>query len=170
LLDDGLIMSIPFPAYAPSRWELTLPGYRVIDNSWRSTHAPEILGSLPEGATLSLSYQNVGSVEALQLLLPWRASGGGQLPLDPLPAEVAAGIDDAAFAARLLDIAPLSWVVAKEPSKDPVKNGRFNVDVELVSELRFSIDDPVLDIVYLSTLSGDRLETLSGDLLLTLSE
>jgi hypothetical protein len=147
LLDDGLIMSIPFPAYAPSRWELTLPGYRVIDNSWRSTHAPEILGSLPEGATLSLSYQNVGSVEALQLLLPWRASGGGQLPLDPLPAEVAAGIDDAAFAARLLDIAPLSWVVAKEPSKDPVKNGRFNVDVELVSELRFSIVDPVLSIV-----------------------
>lgn len=129
-------MAVPFPALRPTRWELQLPGYPVISGSWRSTEYPEILGSIPEGAALRLSYENILDDDALGLVLLWRATAGGRFELDPLPVEVAAGIDDTALADRILNVAPLSWVVASEPRQDSVKAGRSSVEIELVSELR----------------------------------
>lgn len=130
-------MAIPFPPYRPTSWELQLPNYRVITNSWRATEWPEILGSLPEDARLRLRYENITDAEALELLLLWRATAGGYYPLNTLPAEVAAGIDDVALANRILSIAPLSWVVAGPPRQESVKRLRSGVDIELKSELRF---------------------------------
>lgn len=130
-------MVIPFPAYRPTSWELQLPNYRVITNNWRATEAPEILGSLPEDARLRLRYENITDQQALELLLLWRATAGGYYPLDPLPAEVAAGINDAALANRIRSIAPLSWVVADPPRQESIKNLRSGLDIELKSELRF---------------------------------
>lgn len=130
-------MVIPFPAYRPTSWELQLPNYRVITNNWRATEAPEILGSLPEDARLRLRYENITDAEALELLLLWRATAGGHYPLNALPAFVASGINDAAMAGRILDIAPLSWVVAEMPRQRSVKAGRSAVDIELKTELRF---------------------------------
>lgn len=131
-------MTIPFPAYRPTSWELQLPNYRVITNSWRATEWPEILGSLPEDARLRLRYENIPDAEALELLLAWRAAAGGFYALDALPEEVAAGIDDVALANRILDVEPLSWVMAGPPRQESVKNLRSTVDIELKTELRFS--------------------------------
>jgi hypothetical protein len=131
-------MTIPFPPYRPTSFELRLPGYPVITNNWRATEWPEILGNIAEGASLRLSYRNITDAEALELLLLWRATAGGRYPLNPLPAEVAAGINDAALADRILNIAPLVWVPAGPPSQESVKRIRSGLEIELVSELRFS--------------------------------
>jgi hypothetical protein len=125
-------MTITLPAYTPSRWSLRLPGYPVLVNSWRSSSFPEILGNVPNGAEWQLSYDNMTSDEALALLLPWRATGCGQWVLDPLPPELAGGVDNASFAARLLET---PWRIARQPRKDSVKKERFNVTLDLVSEL-----------------------------------
>jgi hypothetical protein len=131
-------MVIPFPPYRPTSFELRLPGCPVITNNWRATEWPEILGNIAEGASLRLSYRNITDAEALELLLLWRATAGGRYPLNPLPAEVAAGINDAALADRILNIAPLVWVPAGPPSQESVKRIRSGLEIELVSELRFS--------------------------------
>jgi hypothetical protein len=125
-------MTITLPAYTPSRWTLKLPGYPVITNSWRSSAFPEILGNWPSDAEWQLAFENVTSDQALALLLPWRATGGGQWPLDPLPAALAGGVNNTAFARRLTGT---TWTVAQEPRKESVKNERFNVTLELVYEL-----------------------------------
>lgn len=139
-------MVIAFPAYRPSSWELQIPNYPVIANNWRSTELPEILGSLPEDSRLRLTYRNVSSAEALQLLLSWRASAGGFYPLSPLPAEIAAGIDNAAIAGQILNVGPLVWVVAESPTKESIKNQRFTVNIELKTELRATSASPILPV------------------------
>jgi len=127
---------IPFPPYRPSSFELRLPGWPVIANNWRSSEVSEILGSLAEGASLRLNYTNILSAEALELLLVWRSTAGGRYPLNPLPVEVAAGINNTALAARITNISPLVWVVASPPQQESVKNLRSGISIELVSELR----------------------------------
>jgi hypothetical protein len=125
---------LTLPPYTPTDWELRLPGYPVIGNRWRSTSLPDALGSIPSGAEWRLTYQNRTSDEALALLLPWRATGGGQWPLTPLPPETAYGVDDANFLKRLTGT---TWTIAREPQKQAVKKGRFNVTIELIYELTF---------------------------------
>ena len=129
---------ISFPPYRPSSFELQLPGWPVIANNWRATELSEILGSLPEGASLRLSYRNIINTEALELLLLWRSTAGGRYPLNPLPAEVAAGVTSTALAARILSIQPLAWAVARPPQQTSVKNTRSDVDIELISELQLA--------------------------------
>lgn len=128
-------MTFSLPAYVPTRWELRLPDYPIITNSWRSSAFPEILGSLPNGAEWRLEFDNRTDVEALALLLPWRATGGGQWPLGFMPLELADGCDDANFRKRLTGS---TWLIASEPRKESVKNGRFNVRIDLVHELTFT--------------------------------
>jgi hypothetical protein len=125
-------MTITLPAYTPSRWTLRLPDYPILVNSWRSSAFPEILGSIPNGAEWQLIFENVSNDQALALLLPWRATGCGQWPLDPLPAALAGGVNNTAFAKRLTGT---TWTIAREPRKESVKNGRFDVTIELVYEL-----------------------------------
>ncbi len=125
---------ITLPPYTPSTWELRLPGYPVIVNSWRSASFPELLGTLPSGAEWSMTFESQDDDEALALLLPWRASGCGLWPLTALPIELAGGVDDADFVERLTGT---TWTMASEPRLEPVKNGRFNVTIELVYELAF---------------------------------
>ena len=127
-------MALTLPAYTPTSWQLTLPGYPVIVNGFRSTAYPDILGSLPSDSRWKLTFENMTSAEALALLLPWRASGGGVWPLAPLPAELAGGVNDTNFRKRLICT---TWKIEKEPVKESVKNGRFNLTVELVHELAF---------------------------------
>jgi hypothetical protein len=127
-------LPVSLPPYTPTDWELKLPGYPIIGGSWRSTSFPDALGSIPSEAELRLIYENRTSDEALALLLPWRATGGGQWSLTELPPEVAAGVNDAAFARRLIGT---TWTVAREPQKQSVKNGRFTVTIDLVYELTF---------------------------------
>lgn len=128
-------MTITLPAYTPSSWELRLPDYPIITNTWRSSSFPEILGSLPNGAQWSLRFENMNNTEALALLLPWRATGGGQWPLAALPSALAGGVDNVNFAKRLTGT---TWTIAREPRKQSIKNGRFDVDIELVYELTFA--------------------------------
>lgn len=128
-------MSVTLPAYTPTRWELRLPDYPIITNSWRSSAFPEILGSLPNGAEWRLEFENMTNAEALALLLPWRATGGGQWALALLPIELAGGCDNANFRKRLTGT---TWSIASEPQKESVKNGRFNVKIDLVHELTFT--------------------------------
>jgi hypothetical protein len=150
-------MPADYPAYRPTQLSLTLGDYPVLVNTWRSVSSPELLGSLPVGAVLQLSYENVLDEEALALMTLWTSTAGGLDHLNPLPSEVAAGIlDDAeteeAEAANelankyLLDIAPLVWVMNGQPRQESVKNGRSTVQVELVSELRLApeFDPPVI--------------------------
>lgn len=125
---------LTLPAITPTSWELRLPGYPVISNSWRSTAFPELLGSLPSDARWSLRFENVATAEALALMLPWKATGGGQWPLTTLPDALAGGVDDATFRKRLTGT---TWTMARPPQKESVKNGRFNVTIELVYELAF---------------------------------
>lgn len=131
-------LPLTLPPYTPSTWELELPGYPVITNSWRSSAFPELLGSLPNDAKWTLTFENQTSSEALALLLPWRATGGGQWALTTLPDELAGGVDNANFRKRLTGT---TWTIAEEPQKESVKNGRFNVTVKLIHEL-------TLDSVY----------------------
>ena len=126
---------ITLPPYTPTRWTLTLPDYPVITNSWRSWTFPEITGSLPSGAQWQLVYENMSDVETLALLLPWRATGGGQWPLTLLPAAVADGCDNESFRKRLTGT---SWGMERKPRKESVKNGRFNVTIDLIHELTFT--------------------------------
>lgn len=126
---------VTLPAYAPTRWELRLPDYPIITNSWRSSAFPEILGSLPTGAEWRLEFENMTNAEALALLLPWRATGGGLWTLTALPAELAGGVNNDNFKKRLTGT---SWAIAREPQKESVKNGRFNVTIDLIYELTFT--------------------------------
>jgi hypothetical protein len=128
-------MTISLPAYTPSRWSLRLPDYPIITNSWRSSAFPEILGSLPNGAKWRLEFDSMTNAETLALLLPWRATGGGQWPLSFMPLELAGGCDNANFKKRLTGS---TWSIASEPRSDSVKNGRFNVRIDLVHELTFT--------------------------------
>jgi len=125
---------LTLPPYTPTDWELRLPGYPIIGNRWRSTSLPDALGSIPSGAEWRLTYENRTSDETLALLLPWRATGGGQWPLTPLPLETAYGVDDAEFLKRLIGT---TWTIAREPQKQAVKKGRFNITIELIYELTF---------------------------------
>lgn len=125
---------LTLPPYTPTSWELRLPGYPVMTNSWRSASFPEVLGSMPSEARLQLVFENKTSDEALALLLPWKATGGGQWPLTTLPEEIAYGINDANFAKRLTET---TWTIEAEPQKLSVKKGRFNITVDLVYELTF---------------------------------
>lgn len=121
--------------YTPTTWELRLPGYPVLAGEWRSTSFPDALGSIPSEAEWSLTYENCTSAEALALIKPWRATGGGQWALSELPAELAFGVDDAAFRRRLTKT---TWTIARKPQKESVKNGRFNVTIDLIYELTFT--------------------------------
>lgn len=125
---------LTLPAITPTSWELRLPDYPVISNSWRSVAFPELLGSLPSDAQWSLRFENVTTAEALALMLPWKATGGGQWPLTTLPDALAGGVDDTAFRKRLTGT---TWTMASPPQKESVKNGRFNITIELVHELTF---------------------------------
>lgn len=140
-------LPLTLPAYTPSSWELTLPGYPVIVGGFRSASFPEILGSLPSDSRWKLTFENMSSAEALALLLLWRATGCGMWPLTALPAELAGGVDDANFKKRLTGT---TWTIEKEPTKESVKNGRFNVTIELIYELTFESiygpRNPLLDL------------------------
>ena len=125
-------LPLTLPAYTPSSWELELPGYPVITGTWRSSAFPEILGGLPSDSRWRLRFENVTSEQALELLLPWRATGGGQWPLTSLPEELAGGVDDVNFRKRLTGT---TWTIAEKPRQEPVKNGRFNIAIVLVYEL-----------------------------------
>lgn len=125
---------LTLPAITPTSWELKLPDYPVISNSWRSASFPELLGSLPSDAEWSLRFENMTAAEALALTLPWRATGGGQWPLTKLPDELAGGVDDADFRERLTGT---TWTMARKPREESVKRGRFNVTIDLVYELTF---------------------------------
>jgi hypothetical protein len=123
---------LTLPRYTPTTWELRLPDYPVITGAWRSSAFPEILGSLPSGAEWSLTFENVNDAQALALLLPWRATAGGLWPLTALPAELASGVNSDDFKKRLTGT---TWTIAREPRKESIKNGRFNVTIDLVYEL-----------------------------------
>jgi len=127
-------MTITLPAYTPSSWQLTLPGYPVIENGFRSASFPDLLGSFPSDSRWRLTFENQTNEEALALLLPWRATGNGMWPLDTLPDALAGGVDSIAFKKRLTGA---SWKIEKEPTKEAVKNGRFNVTIDLIEELAF---------------------------------
>jgi len=125
---------LTLPAITPTDWELRLPDYPVISNDWGAAAFPELLGSLPSDARWSLVFENVTAAEAMALMLPWRATGGGQWPLTTLPDELAGGVDDSGFRKRLTGT---TWTMAQPPRKESVKNGRFTVTIELVHELTF---------------------------------
>lgn len=132
---------LTLPAYTPSYWELTLPGYPVIVGGFRSVSFPDLLGSLPSDSKWKLVFENMTNAEALALLLPWRATGCGMWPLTELPIEIAGGVDNASFRKRLTGT---TWAIEREPVKESIKNGRFNVTIELVHELSFnSVYGPV---------------------------
>lgn len=128
-------LPLTLPAYTPTSWELTLPGYPVIASGFRSAFYPEILGSLPSDSRWRLAFENMTDDEALALLLPWRATGGGQWPLTALPEALAYGVDNEDFRKRLTGT---TWTIEREPTKEPVKKGRYNVTIELIYELTFS--------------------------------
>lgn len=128
-------LPLTLPAYTPTSWELTLPDYPVIVSGFRSAFYPEILGSLPSDSRWRLVFESMTDDEALALLLPWRATGGGQWPLTALPEALAYGVDDADFRKRLTGT---TWTIEREPTKEPVKKGRYNVTIELIYELTFS--------------------------------
>lgn len=125
---------LTLPAYTPSDWELVLPGYPVIVTNFLSTSYPDILGSLPSDSRWKLTFRNMTDAEALALLLPWKATGCGMWSLTGLPAELAAGVDSEDFKKRLTGT---TWTIEREPTKESVKNGRFNVTIELIYELTF---------------------------------
>lgn len=156
---------LTLPAYTPSSWELKLPDYPVITNNWRSSSFPELLGSLPSDAQWRLTFENQTNDEALALLQPWNATGGGQWPLTVLPEEIAGGVDNENFKKRLTGT---TWTMAQKPKMDCVKNGRFNVTVDLVHELTFESSygprNPLTPkgIVYLMTQDGKHITTLDG--------
>jgi hypothetical protein len=129
------IRSVTLPAITPTSWELRLPSYPVITNSWGSSAFPEILGSLPSDSQWRLFFENMSDSEALALLLPWRATGMGQWPLSVLPPEIAGGVDSESFRLRLTGT---TWTMARAPKKDPVMRGRYNITIELVYELTLS--------------------------------
>ena len=159
-------MIVTLPPYTPSRWELRLPDYPIITNSWRSSAFPEILGSLPNQSEWRLEFENMASDEALALLLPWRATGGGQWPLAFLPLELAGGCNSANFRKRLTGT---TWSIASEPRKESVKNGRFNVTIELVHELTFiSTYGPARDTTPGAPSTGLRLGVPSAEFGLSL--
>jgi hypothetical protein len=153
---------IEYPPYRPSDVSLRLPSQPVIPNFWRSTEAPEITGSIPEGAELRLTYRNIPDSEALELLLSWRATAGGAFPFPTLPAQVAAGVENAAMARRITTPTPLVWALAEPPRQSWAKAGRSTVEVFLKTELRFRLvlsgppepEAPALPDMWLS-----RLET-----------
>lgn len=164
-----IICPLTLPARTPSSWELKLPGYPVITNAWRSASFPELLGSLPSEAEWTLTFENQTSDEALALLLPWNATGGGQWPLAALPDELAGGVDDDDFRKRLIGT---TWTIAQKPRKESVKNGRFNVTVDLVYELTFTSHygprNPMPSgALYITTLDGKVITALNGQKLIT---
>ncbi len=130
----GGAQKLTLPAYTPTNWELTLPGYPVITASFRSASYPDILGSLPSESRWKLTYENMTSVEALALLLPWKGTGCGIWPLASLPAETAGGVDNEDFRKRLTGT---TWAIESEPIMQSVKNGRFTVTIDLIYELTF---------------------------------
>jgi len=127
-------LPLTLPAITPTNWELTLPGYPVIVASFRSASFPEILGSLPSDSRWKLTFENVNDAQALALLLPWYASGCGLWSLTQLPEELAGGVNNADFRKRLTGT---TWTIEREPTKQSVKKGRFNVTIDLVYELTF---------------------------------
>jgi len=126
---------LTLPALTPTEWELRLPDYPVINNSWRSSSFPTILGNLPTDSTWRLTFANTTSAESAEVLRLWNATGGGQWPLATLPAALAGGVDSVEFRKRLI---ATTWAMAKVPRVVPVKNGYFTITVELVHELTFS--------------------------------
>ena len=139
---------LTLPPFTPTTWELKLPGYPVIASNWQSTAYLELLGSLPSDAEWRLVFENRTAADALALLLPWRATGGGQWPLTELPEEIAYGVDDVNFRKRLTGT---SWTIAREPSSPSVTKGRFDVTIDLVHELTFvSIYGPSAPVLTIS--------------------
>lgn len=128
-------LPLTLPAYTPSRWELTLPGYPAIDSNFRSASFPELLGSLPSDSRWKLYFDNITSQEVLAILLLWRATGMGMWPLTALPETLAGGVNDEDFKKRLTGT---TWSIEREPTKQLVKNNRFNVVIDLIHELTFS--------------------------------
>lgn len=128
-------LPLTLPAYTPTSWELTLPDYPVIVSGFRSAFYPEILGSLPSDSRWKLVFENMTDAETLALLLPWRATGGGQWPLTALPDAIAGGVNNEDFKKRLIGT---TWTIEREPTKEPVKKGRYNVTIELIYELTLS--------------------------------
>jgi hypothetical protein len=75
------------------------------------------------------------SQEVLAILLLWRATGMGMWPLTALPEALAGGVNDENFRKRLVGT---TWSIEKEPTKQLVKNNRFNVVIDLIHELTLS--------------------------------
>lgn len=180
----GGAQKLTLPAYTPSDWELTLPGYPVITSSFRSASYPDILGSLPSESRWKLTYENMTNTEALALLLPWKGSGCGIWPLGSLPAETAEGVDDEDFRKRLIGT---TWAIERGPVMQSVKNGRFTITIDLIHELTFeSVYGPrnaetdaslipvrlnmsnVMSVVALATIPLPSLENADGVFSLTL--
>ena len=179
----GGAQKLTLPAYTPTNWELTLPGYPVISSSFRSASYPDILGSLPNESRWRLTYENMTNAEALALLLPWKGTGCGIWPLASLPADTAGGVDNEDFRKRLIGT---TWAMERGPVMQSVKNGRFTVTIDLIHELTFEsvygprnaaagIEIPVrlnmsnvMSIVALATLPLPSLENADGVVSLTL--
>ena len=179
----GGAQKLTLPAYTPTNWELTLPGYPVISSSFRSASYPDILGSLPNESRWRLTYENMTNAEALALLLPWKGTGCGIWPLASLPADTAGGVDNEDFRKRLIGT---TWAMERGPVMQSVKNGRFTVTIDLIHELTFEsvygprnaaagIEIPVrlnmsnvMSVVALATLPLPSLENADGVVSLTL--
>jgi hypothetical protein len=72
----------------------------------------------------------------------------GMWPLTALPEALAGGVNDENFKKRLTGT---TWSIEREPTKQLVKNNRFNVVIDLIHELTFS------------STYGPRRETLSAN-------
>jgi hypothetical protein len=130
-------LTVAYPTIRPTDLTLILAKQPIATHGWQGVwEAPEIAGNLPVDARLDLSYRNITTADATALLVCWRSSGSGFFALNSLPAEVVAGVVNAALAAWIRQPPGLKWTWADAPRHQAVKSNRATVAVRLTAELR----------------------------------
>lgn len=128
-------MSVLFPAIRPTRVDYRLPEYPVSSPSFRSSiDYPRRRSKVDNGSGMSLSYENIFDVEAVEILQCYLDSMSGFLPLS-LPEEIASGYVLQLIVNRLILPAPLQWRFAERPKQESIIINVSTVTVELEATL-----------------------------------
>lgn len=148
-------MTITLPAICPTEREFTCADYPITEGLWQGGAAasPKPWSDVPVSAELRLQYINIPDSQAALFITAWNESLSGALPI-VLPEEVAAGIDDPDYVARILTPLGLAWKFSRAPAVSNVFPGVSSVQVDLAAEADPEINTPRESNVFLPITPG----------------
>jgi hypothetical protein len=128
-------MTVTYPSIEPATRTFTPGTYAVTEpNHLGVQDDPRVWGNQPSEAQLDLTYKYVSETDTNALLNAWNYSLSGYIKLT-LPSQVACGITDAGFSARITGTNAYSWFFAEEPTITSRKGKRADIAVKLVGRI-----------------------------------